>query len=341
MKINKDMKIDHLTDIRNFVGFFTDDYKEVYGQYGTLLYIKYKPLRWVNEHYGRDKGDQILKLIGHFIKTEIPYQSYRHEGNAFLVVYKEEEPSASSWHSQKLRKLVSEWSDKNQVEQADLVTLNISYKEPLYTIADYYQLLYDTLLQSDEYASEKDLLHKILENVSYRINHLISSYIDVRSFALHDDISNLPNSKSAKIYLDSIDDSEDDYSVLFIDGDSLSRFNQISYDKGNEAIRKIAGIINQSIRKTDKVFRWLSGDEFIVIASAISEDHLIDLAERIRTNVEKHYEKEDIHATVSIGISRYPHHGDNIDAVLAKAELANKEAKALGKNRYVIYNQSV
>ena len=148
----------------------------------------------------------------------------------------------------------------------------------------------------------------------------------------------MENSKSAKLYLNDLDQKWSDYAILFIDGDALRRFNEISYDEGNMAIRCIAEVIKRTVRKQDKVFRWLSGDEFIVVAENITRAEAEALAERIRINVQEECSRLIFPVTISIGISIAPEDGKTTHDIIMNAERANKKAKRLGKNQCLFFD---
>jgi GGDEF domain-containing protein len=74
-----------------------------------------------------------------------------------------------------------------------------------------------------------------------------------------------------------------------------------------------------------------------VVAKDITFDEVEILAERIRKNVELSCSTMAFPITVSIGISRFPVDGCDVHSIISNAEIANKSAKALGKNRSCFY----
>lgn len=339
MKLSKDHMIDDRTKLPNFISFFTADFDRVYGGHGTLLMFRVKRLSVLNEKYGREIADRLLECIGVYIGSMESTTSYRHEGNNFLIVHKEKEYPSAKHSEEGLIEVVNTFERVNNIQELTYVSKIISYDQPIMSIADYYNLFYDVYVEETEHYDGRVMMHSVLETLSYRINELIREYENARNYAFYDEISCLPNSKSARMYLDEIENSNQMCAVIFIDGDSLKRFNNVSYDNGNDAIKEIAEIIQLSVRKSDKVFRWLSGDEFIVVATNIDYDDTVRLAERIRSNVQNKFSGREIPATVSLGISMYPYDGDNIDIVIDNAEQANKAAKDRGKNCYVFHSE--
>lgn len=339
--ISKNTYVDKLTGLPNFISFFRSDFESVYGDEGCLLYIKVNPLRVMNEKYGRDKVDELLFNVGYYLREEIAEQCYKHEGNGFLVVYKNQSDVKAKLHMAEISYIIEKAKEELNLSETFLSSFIMPYNKPIKSVADYYQLFIEVYKKERKTDNEIELFHYIVEVLSYRVNEMIDENLKVRDFAFIDEVSNLPNSKSASMYLSKMDQERVSYALLFIDGDDLKKFNNINYECGNSAIRRIATTISKSIRKNDKVFRWLSGDEFVVVAEDISYEDTIDLAERIRSNVEEDFLGDEIEATVSIGISKYPEDAETVKEIINNAEVANKEAKATGKNKFTFFNARI
>jgi predicted signal transduction protein with EAL and GGDEF domain len=61
----------------------------------------------------------------------------------------------------------------------------------------------------------------------------------------------------------------------------------------------------------------------------------------MRLAVEREFEGDPAGLTFSVGIATYPNHGRSADAVLEAADQALYAAKALGRNRCVIFNPEI
>lgn len=332
---------DELTGLQNFISFFRADFKDVFDSHGFIVYFRVKPINHLNTKYGRGRADKLIEFVGKYILNNISQDSFRHEGTGFIVVYKKEGSEKVKKDSEALIGAFNNECKKLQMEEGRLVNFLMQYDEPILSVADYYRLFHNVYMNEFGFENDRDLLHSIIASLSYRVNEMIEENFKSREFALIDEVSRIPNSKSATFYLNELQDAKNEFAILFIDGDNLREFNKQSYEHGNEAIRQIADIIQSSIRKSDKVFRWLSGDEFLVIAEDIELDKIKELAERIRRNVEIGFKGEDLTATISIGISRYPHDSSNLKLILNYAEIANKEAKNKGKNRFVFFTETL
>jgi GGDEF domain-containing protein len=81
-----------------------------------------------------------------------------------------------------------------------------------------------------------------------------------------DPVTQLPNSIAAeremKRALQLSQRNNDVFSILFIDGDNLRFYNDISYSAGDEMLRQLAQLLLQHLRPGDFIARWRVGDEF-------------------------------------------------------------------------------
>lgn len=332
--------IDEMTKLPNFIRFFSDDYPTVYGNYGTLLLLKCKPIRLINEKYGFSVGNRLIKVVAEAISSCGAAMCYRHEGNGFLVVLKEMAPDAADALVDGLLERAYQAyglvASQCHAPEAFLHVRAMRYHKPIRSVADYYTLFYDELMKEQEARDGKELMHAVVEGLAMRVNQMMIHNAEMRRFALIDEVSQLPNYKSAKLYLDEVVQEQCGFGVLFIDGDHLRRFNEVSYDMGNQAIWDLGQMITGCLRKTDRVFRWLSGDEFVVVAKAISEQELVALGERIRLQVEAGFKGKEIEATVSIGVAMGTTTVHEVHQVISEAEKANKRAKEKGRNCVVL-----
>lgn len=337
--IEFDSKMDALTELPNFMRFFTDDFHQVYGEYGCILYFKIKPLRVMNKKYGRHIGDEVFRQFGVYLNEQVEETYYRSEGNGFSIIYKEADDRKAKIHCEALRRLAMKHFKKTGAEEGFFFSMIMPYTEPIRSIADYYLLFHDVYMKEFNAADSKELMHHLLQKLSYRVNDAIGNYHEVRAFALHDDISDLQNAKHAMIYLNHLKKGQHTYALLFLDGDSLSRFNEISYDFGNQVIRSIGTTLKHHMRGQDRVFRWLSGDEFLVVVNDVSLEEAYDIAERLRIAIPENCLSYEKPVTVSVGVAHCPTDGTKVDDILTKTELANKAAKNAGKNCTFLYKE--
>jgi diguanylate cyclase (GGDEF)-like protein len=118
--------------------------------------------------------------------------------------------------------------------------------------------------------------------------------------------------------------------VLLIDMDGLKRVNDnYGHRAGDAAIRETALRISRIPRRSDIVAR-LGGDEFGVILGEISDpSDLLAIVERISQETDQPFRFEGnlLHLTASIGHSRFPEDGSDVDALLEAADRSMYQMK--------------
>ena len=189
--------------------------------------------------------------------------------------------------------------------------------------------------------SKEDWMDHLIQMMILRFQENLSLIRQTQNLALNDDISGLPNQRAARIFLEKalreFELYKTPFSILFIDGDNLKRYNELGYEQGNVMIKRLGELISLSVRSSDKVFRWLSGDEFLVVLTNSTLESVKPVAERIRSRVEDATKKWPFPVTISIGISNCPIHGTSVHELLSKAASANLMAKRKGKNQVICF----
>jgi len=127
--------------------------------------------------------------------------------------------------------------------------------------------------------------------------------------------------------------------VVFLDLDGFKQINDtLGHGVGDTLLKMVAERLVAAVREEDTVAR-LGGDEFIIALWHISGvDYAATAASRAIEAVSQPYEIEGnaVSITVSAGVSIYPDHGEDADALIKSSDLALYEAKAAGKNAYRI-----
>ncbi|ATJ84659.1 diguanylate cyclase [Halomonas beimenensis] len=120
------------------------------------------------------------------------------------------------------------------------------------------------------------------------------------------------------------------FSLLIFDIDHFKAVNDHhGHDTGDAILKRLAERVEDSLRSTDMLARW-GGEEFTILLSDTSLAGAASFAERLRRQVaESRF--EGLAITVSLGIAGY-RPGDDLDAVLARADEALYRAKADGRN---------
>lgn len=123
-------------------------------------------------------------------------------------------------------------------------------------------------------------------------------------------------------------------SLLMLDLDDFKQVNDnLGHQKGDEVLVRLADIIRETIRTKDVAGRY-GGEEFTVILPDTDVIAAMQSAERLREIIEERFHP-DMQLTVSLGISCFPDHGNDVAALVKAADEALYKAKAEGKNRSV------
>ncbi len=125
-------------------------------------------------------------------------------------------------------------------------------------------------------------------------------------------------------------------SFLILDLDHFKEKNdRFGHLVGDVILKEVAAILKSSLREIDVVGRY-GGEEFGIVLAGIGRDGALQVAERIRENIEgavfKAYD-EVVSTTVSIGLSVFPDDGVDIEGVIEAADKSLYKAKETGRNR--------
>ena len=128
-------------------------------------------------------------------------------------------------------------------------------------------------------------------------------------------------------------------SIVVVDIDRFGDYNeQHGHSASDRALRAVAAVLQESKRRIDVVAR-ISGEEFALITPDTDEHGAYVLADRLRREVREAFTRDGL--TVSLGIASYPKHGSTVEELMTGADRAVFAAKALGRDRTVIFNREI
>jgi diguanylate cyclase (GGDEF)-like protein len=126
------------------------------------------------------------------------------------------------------------------------------------------------------------------------------------------------------------------FAVLMLDLDRFKSINDnYGHVTGDRVLASVAATLKRSVRNIDYVARY-GGEEFVVVLVETALDEAMDVAERIRAEVEvPHFGMSDkpISFTVSLGVTHSRGGDDGPEAALARADHALYKAKRAGRNQ--------
>jgi len=189
----------------------------------------------------------------------------------------------------------------------------------------------------------QDMNARLESEVAQRTSELKTANKLLEEQACHDPLTNLFNRRAFETRLrDEIERSsryQHPISVAMIDVDHFKHLNDMEgHVHGDEALKKVAQIINRKIRRTDCVARY-GGEEFVLMMPETSLEKARDICERLRNSIERAIfqgKKGEAFLTISIGVAAFPNHAEDLRELIDHADQALYEAKENGRNRVVV-----
>ena len=166
--------------------------------------------------------------------------------------------------------------------------------------------------------------------------------------AYHDILTGLPNRILFKdrlsLAISQCKRDKTELAVMFLDLDRFKRVNDtFGHAKGDELLQQVTARLQVAIRGGDTLAR-LGGDEFtLVLPNLNSRRDAETIAGKILDNLRDPFEidKQPIHISASIGIAIFPGDGESIDELLRHADIAMYQVKALDKDGYHFYDNTI
>lgn len=157
----------------------------------------------------------------------------------------------------------------------------------------------------------------------------------LRQAAVNDALTGLPNRNSLAGRLEHamvrVNRSGDRIALLFIDLDRFKKVNDtLGHAAGDEVLRQAAARIRACVREVDTVAR-MGGDEFVVLLETdVRTDTPGIIADRVRAAFALPFDWHGaaVHCGASLGVSLYPDHARDPEALMASADQAMYRMKA-------------
>ena len=131
------------------------------------------------------------------------------------------------------------------------------------------------------------------------------------------------------------------FSLLMCDCDFFKHLNDLlGHHAGDEALQAIGHLFEENKRRIDVAAR-VGGEEFALVLPETDQHEAFIVAERLRSRFADVFNDQPVSLTLSLGVATYPNHGLTADALLRAADEALYAAKALGRDRTVLYSAEV
>ncbi len=169
-----------------------------------------------------------------------------------------------------------------------------------------------------------------------------------RHLALHDSITGLPNRAHLSTRLsETIERAKDDTSRIAIIAIDLDRFKDINdvhgHASGDYVLKALAERLS-NVLADDEFLARVGGDEFVAVKQRVyAKGNARAFAEKIRTLICQPIQDDDriLNVGASLGISLYPDHGEDIDDLISRADLAMYRAKQSAAEKICVYDASM
>ncbi|MEY4591258.1 MAG: hypothetical protein RIR18_153 [Pseudomonadota bacterium] len=249
------------------------------------------------------------------------------------------------------------YANKRCTKMMDLAPVTVEADTPISQIADRLLGTQNSNRLSDGFVVKRgkklvgtgltsDVLAALLFSQKILSEQLVSSNLKLIELSITDPLTGVHNRRHFNeilpIELKRAQRDELHLGLLMADIDFFKKLNdKLGHQAGDEALIRVTTALKQCLKRpSDYCFR-LGGEEFGIVATGESAEQLINLAEKIRSEIEQLNILNPDHpqgiVTISVGLaySSSEHHYSP-HQIYEMADLALYEAKSNGRNRVCI-----
>ncbi len=171
---------------------------------------------------------------------------------------------------------------------------------------------------------------------------------DLWRIAHHDALTGLPNrqllDQQLSHALQNASRNGTQLALMFIDLDNFKDINDsYGHDFGDQVLLHAVKILKENLREGDLLYRH-GGDEFLLVLENLKSKLDADKVARkvlhsFQLPVE--FESQKVLIQFSVGISLFPHDGEDTQTLLKNADIAMYQAKSFGKNNICYFESEL
>ncbi|MFP3873530.1 MAG: EAL domain-containing protein [Thiohalophilus sp.] len=189
-------------------------------------------------------------------------------------------------------------------------------------------------------ANEISLLEEAAEDLAYGIRALRMSvehekaHATISHMAYYDALTDLPNHTLFDEHLHTRINKAQPTILLFIDLDRFREVNEaLGFHRGDTLLRDVGLRISQCL-PDEMVLARMRGNEFAVLVPGEKEQVVEKTIQDILASLEKPFTVDDLtlDVSVSIGVVRFPEHGNEVPVLIRRAETAVRQARTAGES---------
>lgn len=182
-----------------------------------------------------------------------------------------------------------------------------------------------------------------ISGIAVDVSERVKAEIAARDLADFDSLTGLPNrrllaDRFAHLHATAIRERSE-IALFFLDLDHFKRVNDsLGHSVGDKLLCAVAERLLTAIRKVDTLAR-LGGDEFIFAMPGINAAAAAEIARRLLEvcNTPFLIAGHELTMTPSLGVSIFPHDGDDLEVLMRNADMAMYKAKDMGRNAFQFF----
>ncbi|MGM0446083.1 MAG: bifunctional diguanylate cyclase/phosphodiesterase [Bacillota bacterium] len=187
-------------------------------------------------------------------------------------------------------------------------------------------------------------VNSVLDKAQKYFKELKEKKNSIKHIANHDPLTNLPNRRKFMDKLQKLLDKNCKGAVMLLDLDNFKDINDtMGHTFGDKILVKIADKLKKL--KSEEIFiSRFGGDEFLIlIKDKVDLDKLNEYIEKINKIFEKPVVVEDnsFHIGFSMGISLFPYDSNDINQLIANADMAMYRVKNRSEKKHIYFDHTM